>query len=94
MADLDKMDQARRHAYPFSQAPQRHSRIKLDVAAREFQHTMRDIGIYHHRAREPLRLSHNGARWYKRMCSIPQKIRTFCGNANRPNESRSKGNET
>jgi hypothetical protein len=47
-----------RHADPFSQASQRHSRVKLDVAAREFPHTMRGIGIYHqeqHRARRSRR---------------------------------------
>jgi hypothetical protein len=34
--------------------------------------------------RQPPCLSRNGARWYKRMRSIPQKIQIFCGNANRP----------
>ena len=50
--------------------------------------------------RQPPRLSRNGARWYKRMRSSPRKNPTILRqrqpteNANRPNESRSKGNET
>jgi hypothetical protein len=93
IADLDKADQAGGIAEPnFIETGPGQVRC-LDGTLIRFRNARNDThalsltlprGRRVRQRRPPLCLSRSGARWYKRMCSIPQKIEKFCGNANRP----------